>query len=138
MIKTTIFTNPNASDDELRECQQQSDETYSIMCRVCPHTSRCTGLALKELSRRMREDWLKMLNQNEEQRMENLAFNLAVLNATSVKKIKVTTAFADYLKATTPPLPERPNDLTNGLIGHWDGVPIEVDDEIDGLYEFVY
>ena len=138
MINTSIFINQNASDDELRECQRQSDETYGVMCRACPHSPRCTSLALKELSRKMKENLPKMLNQNEEQRMANTAFNLAMLNATSVKKIKVTTAFAEHLKATTPPLPERPSEFTNGYIGHWDAVPIEIDDEIDGLYEFVY
>ena len=60
------------------------------------------------------------------------------INDNKPKKIKVTTAFAEYLKATTPLLPERPNKLTGGIIGHFPGTPIEIDDEIDGHYEFVY
>ena len=70
--------------------------------------------------------------------LEDAAQAMQKLETKFPKVIKVTTAFADYLKATTLPLPERPNDLTDGWVGHWDGVPIEVDDEIDGLYEFVY
>lgn len=52
--------------------------------------------------------------------------------------IKVTTEFAHYLKQTIPPLQEKPNRLTDGIVGHFTGVPIEIDDDIDGLYEFVY
>jgi hypothetical protein len=55
MINTTIFTKSNVSDDELRQCQRQSDETYGVMCRCCPHSPRCTGLALKELAKMMNE-----------------------------------------------------------------------------------
>ena len=53
--------------------------------------------------------------------------------------IKVTTEFANYLKQTIPTLPERPSKLPYGVVvGHFTGVPIEIDDEIDGLYEFVF
>lgn len=52
--------------------------------------------------------------------------------------IKVTTEFAHYLKQTIPTLPENPNRLTNGPVGYFTGVPVEIDDDIDGLYEFVF
>ena len=52
--------------------------------------------------------------------------------------IKVTTEFAHYLKQTIPTLPKRPNRLPDGIVGHFTGVPIEIDDDIDGLYEFVF
>lgn len=55
-----------------------------------------------------------------------------------VKKIKVTTQFADYLDANIPKLEDKFPDNCNGLIGQFDGIPVEIDDEIDGLYEFVY
>ena len=54
------------------------------------------------------------------------------------KKIKVTTAFAEDLKAIIPPLPERPSRLPDGVVGRFPGITIEIDDEIDGRYEFVY
>lgn len=55
-----------------------------------------------------------------------------------VKKIKVTTQFADYLDANIPKLEDKFPDNCNGFIGRFDGIPVEIDDEIDGLYEFVY
>ena len=70
--------------------------------------------------------------------LEDVVQAMQKLRTEFPKKIKVTTAFAEYLKATTPPLPERPDKLLGGIIGHFPGVPIEIDDEIDGLYELVY
>ena len=70
--------------------------------------------------------------------LEDAAQAMQKLGTKFPKAIKVTTAFAEYLKATTPPLPERPGNLANGIVGRFDGVPIEIDDEIDGPYEFVY
>lgn len=52
--------------------------------------------------------------------------------------IKVTTEFAKYLKQNVQPLPEKPNRLPYGIVGHFTGVPIEIDDDIDGHYEFVF
>ena len=52
-----------------------------------------------------------------------------------LKKIKVTTAFYACIRHShmfqTLTEPFRPIDL-------WLGVPVEIDDEIDGLYELVY
>lgn len=52
--------------------------------------------------------------------------------------IKVTTEFAHYLKQTVPPLPEKPSKWADGIVGHFTGVPVEIDDDIDGLYELVF
>lgn len=52
--------------------------------------------------------------------------------------IKVTTEFAHYLKQTIPPLPKKPNRLTYSPVESFAGVPVEIDDEIDGLYELVF
>ena len=57
-----------------------------------------------------------------------------------LKKIKVTTAFAYYLDRILPPLPlYEPNKFYAGMPGLWyQGVPVEIDDKIDGPYELVY
>lgn len=59
-------------------------------------------------------------------------------NYKSVKKIKVTTEFAraltEHAKFEDKPIESR----TDGIIGHWDWYLVEIDDEIDGLYEIVY
>ena len=52
--------------------------------------------------------------------------------------IKVTTEFAHYLKQTVPTLPEKPNILTYIPVESFAGVPVEIDDEIDDHYEFVF
>ena len=52
--------------------------------------------------------------------------------------IKVTTEFAHYLKQTIPPLPKKPNRLTYSPVESFASVPVEIDDEIDGLYELVF
>lgn len=56
----------------------------------------------------------------------------------TLARIKVTTEFAHYLKQTVPPLPKKPNRLPDGIVGHFPNVPIEIDDDIDGLYELVF
>ena len=57
-----------------------------------------------------------------------------------LKKIKVTTAFAYCLERSIEPLPfYEPNKFYAGMSDLWyQGVPVEIDDGIDGLYEFVY
>ena len=57
-----------------------------------------------------------------------------------LKKIKVTTEFAYCLDKSIDPLPQyEPHKFYPGVPGwYYQGVPIEIDDEIDGLYEFVY
>ena len=52
--------------------------------------------------------------------------------------IKVTTEFAHYPKQTVPTLPKNPNRLTYSPVESFTGVPVEIDDEIDSLYEFVF
>ena len=56
-----------------------------------------------------------------------------------LKKIKVTTAFANYLDRILPPLPNyETNKFYAGMCCEYLGVPVEIDDDIDGLYEFVF
>lgn len=56
-----------------------------------------------------------------------------------LKKIKVTTAFAYCLDRMVEPLPHyEPNKFYSGMLVEYQGVPVEIDDEIDGPYEFVY
>ena len=54
------------------------------------------------------------------------------------KGIKVTTLFARYLESAYSPLEHKPTKHYDGFIGYYTGIPIEIDDEIDGPYEFVY
>lgn len=59
-------------------------------------------------------------------------------NYKPVKKIKVTKEFAIALMKNAN-FEEKPSEFyRGGITGRWDGIPIEIDDEIDGLYEFVY
>lgn len=57
-----------------------------------------------------------------------------------LKKIKVTTAFAYCLDRSIDPLPHyEPHKFYPGMPGwYYQGIPIEIDDEIDWPYEFVY
>lgn len=60
-------------------------------------------------------------------------------NYKSIKKIKVTTDFAYCLDRMIEPLPHyEPNKFYSGMFCEYQGIPIEIDDEIDGLYEIVY
>lgn len=52
--------------------------------------------------------------------------------------IKVTTEFAHYLKQTVPPFPKKPNRLTYSPVESFAGVPVEIDDDINGYYELVF
>ena len=70
--------------------------------------------------------------------LEDAAQAMQDLGTKFPKALKVTTAFAEYLIATTPPLPERPDGFIDGTVGRFDSTPIIIDDEINGLYEFVY
>ena len=62
----------------------------------------------------------------------------ALHNYQPVKKIKVTKEFAVALMKSAK-LEEKPSEFySGGIIGRYDMYLIEIDDEIDGLYEFVY
>ena len=69
-------------------------------------------------------------------------FEQAMLHADNphkcVKKVKVSSALFDYLKAISDPFGLGPSKIPEGKMDYWTGIPIEVDDEIDGHYEFVY
>lgn len=61
-----------------------------------------------------------------------------ISNYQPVKKIKVTSDFAIALMKSAK-FEEKPSEFySGGITCRFDGVPIEIDDEIDGLYEFVY
>ena len=63
---------------------------------------------------------------------------LALHNYKPVKKIKITKEFAITLMKNAN-FEEKPSEFySGGITCRFDGVPIEIDDEIDGLYEFVY
>lgn len=55
-----------------------------------------------------------------------------------VKKIKVSSTFFAYLKAVSDPFGIGPSIILDGQIAYWTGIPVEIDDEIYGQYEFVY
>lgn len=52
----------------------------------------------------------------------------------SVKKIKITSKFADYLKQTCNPTFQNKEQLPPGVIGKFIGIPIEIDDTIKNEY----
>lgn len=55
-----------------------------------------------------------------------------------LNKIKVSSAFFDYLMAASDPFGGGQSTIPEGKTARFNGVPIEIDDEIDGHYEFVY
>lgn len=62
----------------------------------------------------------------------------ALHNYQPVKKIKVTKEFAIALMKSAK-FEDKPDQFYNsGIIGRYDMCLIEIDDEIDGNYEFVY
>lgn len=71
-------------------------------------------------------------------------FNLALmyLNSTSkpIKKIKVTSEFADYLEQTCHPIYlDKDLSKSEGIRAQFTGIPIVVDDEIENdYYEIQY
>ena len=56
----------------------------------------------------------------------------AMQNPKFPKKVKVTKQFWDYLESESGFKPPE------GYISYYMGLPIEIDDEIDGFYEIVY
>lgn len=63
---------------------------------------------------------------------------LALHNYQPVKKIKVTSDFAVALMKSAK-FEEKPSEsYSDGIIGRYDMCLIEIDDDIDGPYEFVY
>lgn len=53
------------------------------------------------------------------------------------KGIKVTSFFWNYLKNAETPFEAKRAEFSAMFNGHM-GLPVEIDDEIDGPYEFVY
>ena len=62
----------------------------------------------------------------------------ALHNYRPVKKIKVTSDFAVALMKHAKFEDKPKSSYGDGIIGRYDMCLIEIDDEIDGLYEFVY
>ena len=61
-----------------------------------------------------------------------------ISNYQPVKKIKVTSDFAIALMKHAKFEDKPKSSYSDGIIGRYDMCLIEIDDEIDGLYEFVY
>ena len=57
-----------------------------------------------------------------------------------IKQIKVKSDFAYYLEKMCPPIDSSEIDLSGseGIYASFTGIPIEIDDEIEGDYEPVY
>lgn len=70
------------------------------------------------------------------------SFEKAMLHADDplkcVKKVKVSSALFAYLKSISDPFGMGSGTIPEGKTAYWTGIPIEIDDEIDGHYEFVY
>lgn len=64
------------------------------------------------------------------------AFLSFKLDNSRPKKIKVTSEFADYLTDTIP-MPYKGEPL-DGCYGKFIGIPLELDDTIDGYYKLEY
>lgn len=54
----------------------------------------------------------------------------------SIKKIKITSEFANYIEKTIP-MPYKDESL-DGCYGKFIGIPVELDDTIDGYYKLEY
>ncbi len=64
-----------------------------------------------------------------------------VLDIQSAKplKVKITSKLDTYLKSIPSVFQEKPANMAGGRVGHWDGIPIEIDDTIENeYYELVY
>ena len=55
-----------------------------------------------------------------------------------VEKIKVSPRIAEYLTSFPSPFIEKLEEFSDGIIGQWDAIPIEVDDVIEKDYEIIW
>ena len=55
-----------------------------------------------------------------------------------LQKVKVSSAFFAHLHAASDPFGTGPSPIPDGKVAYFNCVPIEIDDEIDRDYEFVY
>ena len=53
------------------------------------------------------------------------------------KKIKLRSSLAAQIPKIVEDPPKREH-IANGVIGQFTGIPVEIDDTIEGYYEFVY
>ena len=72
--------------------------------------------------------------------MENIKtmFCRETVSSKYVKKIKVSSPFFAYLKTFLGPPQINQEAMQEGKMANWTAIPIEIDDEIKGHYEFVY
>lgn len=62
-----------------------------------------------------------------------------IFKSKPVKAIKVTTEFSRYLAASCKSdMIYKKSDYYNGYIANFTGIPVVVDDTIDGYYELVF
>ena len=66
--------------------------------------------------------------------MNELSFD--IMCPKHVKKIKLTSDFANYLEAKYPIV--LCNTPEEGVRAEFTGIPFEVDDKIDGYYELIF
>jgi hypothetical protein len=55
-----------------------------------------------------------------------------------LQKVKVSPDFFAYLHAASDPFGTGPSQIPDGKVAYFNCVPIEIDDDIKGYYEFVY
>lgn len=55
MIDTNVFNKRDASDTDVFNCLSHTEEPDYLLCRVCPHFSKCVGFAMKRLSVKLKE-----------------------------------------------------------------------------------
>lgn len=66
--------------------------------------------------------------------MLNLALMYLKSNGKSIKKIKVTSKFCNYLNQTCHPTFLNKDPLPLGVVGEFIGIPLELDDTIENEY----
>ena len=55
-----------------------------------------------------------------------------------IEKIKVSPSVAEYLTSSPSPFIEKLEEFSDGIIGKWDSIPIEVDNVIEKDYKIIW
>lgn len=56
MIDFDVFNNTNVSDKDILGCMAKADESDYYLCRICTNRPSCSGLAMKRLSQKLKEN----------------------------------------------------------------------------------
>lgn len=79
------------------------------------------------------------MDSNMQLKIKHMQLNLAASHNDAPKKIKVTSAFADYLNSISSIIHKRPDVIPKGFTCYFPGIPIEIDDTIDDeYYKLIY